>query len=577
MNRLHQNQNRLKILSDDWGRWPMKKSWIPQTIRLSALCVSLLILPYSPQSASAQCEEDDPDQVLSSVEFQELEELRRPGDLMLNEEVLGGLSPERYLRALTLDLLGRVPTIEEYDALEAQGGHVTESQLTDWLASPEFATQATRYHRGLLWNNVSNLNLYNGNARISANQNIWWRRQPSQRYRGARVRCLDEPARFDDDGNILTTWDEENEANREGWVWVSPYWDPDTQIRVCAIDAQEDLFSSEGIRCDTNQGMSSADCGCGPQLEWCASNQTAQMMTRSLAESLDRFINWTIAQGDSYIDLFESPRFFINGPLAHFFRHHTRVGRYSFNPSPIPEEMIPNINYNETERWVPMILPSEHAGILTHPAFLMRFQTNRARANRFFDAFLCSPFQPPEGGLPVADEASVRNPDLQQRAGCKYCHALLEPAASYWGRWTEQGIAYLNPIEFPRERQDCLSCAQTGQGCSGECRTFYLTQSLSEQEIPYLGQLRAYSFRRAEHEVNVERGPKLLAFSEVTDQRLPRCVAKRSAEWLLGRSVDTHKDRAWLDALGIRFARNGFDYGQLISDIVKDVRYRRVK
>ena len=107
----------------------------------------------------------------------------------------------------------------------------------------------------------------------------------------------------------------------------------------------------------------------------------------------------------------------------------------------------------------------------------------------------------------MADEESVRDPDLQVRAGCKYCHALLEPAASYWGRWTEQGIAYLEPTEFPAERSDCLTCALTNQGCTNQCRTHYLTTALSEQEIPYLGKLKAYTFRRTEHENNVEIAP----------------------------------------------------------------------
>ena len=177
----------------------------------------------------------------------------------------------------------------------------------------------------------------------------------------------------------------------------------------------------------------------------------------------------------------------------------------------------------------------------------------------------------------MADEESVRNPDLQLRAGCKYCHALLEPAASCWGRWTEQGMAYLEPETFPAERSDCLTCALTNQGCTTECRTHYLTSALSEQEIPFLGKLKAYTFRRTEHENNVERGPKLLAFSEVADQRLPQCIAQRTSEWLLGREIQSEEDRTWIEQLGIEFARSGFNYRSLVLSIVQNERYRRVK
>ena len=550
------------------------------------LCIGLVwtSILFNAQPSLAQCEEDSLALIEEGVtntqghlqsEDSSTNDNNPIQNISLNIPLIGGVSPERYLRAITLDLLGRLPTTEEYQELEDHEGMIDESILVGWLSTSEFAEQAARFHQSLLWNNLSNLNLYNNNPSLRVQNGIYWRNAPAQRYRGERISCLDELARFGSDGEILTT--AVGEANLEGWVWVNPYWSPNERIKVCAFDAQDAIYSSQGNFCGSTGGMNSTDCGCGPELRWCVTNNVRQEMTRSLKESLDLLIQWIFLEGDSYIDLFESRRFYINGPLAHFFQHHTQVGRYTFNPSPISSELIPNITYTELDRWVPMILSREHAGILTHPAFLLRFQTNRSRANRFFDAFLCSPFQPPDGGLPVADEEASRNPDLQLRAGCKYCHALLEPAASYWGRWTQQGISYLSPDDFPPERQDCLNCALTGQGCTNECRTHYLTSSLSEQELPYLGKLKAYTFRREEHTVNVERGPRLLAFTEVAEQRLPRCVAQRTAEWLLARSTNNERDQSWIDSLGITFARSGFNYKTLVSEIITNERYRRVK
>ena len=59
-----------------------------------------------------------------------------------------------------------------------------------------------------------------------------------------------------------------------------------------------------------------------------------------------------------------------------------------------------------------------------------------------------------DAGLEGVD-ADVTNPDLQQRSGCAYCHALLEPSAAHWGRWTEQGVGYLSAASFPPTREDC--------------------------------------------------------------------------------------------------------------------------
>ena len=64
-----------------------------------------------------------------------------------------------------------------------------------------------------------------------------------------------------------------------------------------------------------------------------------------------------------------------------------------------------DLRFDESDRWVEIELPEQHAGILTSPAYLLRFQTNRARASRFADAFLCEPFTPPAGGLPASTEA----------------------------------------------------------------------------------------------------------------------------------------------------------------------------
>ena len=42
-------------------------------------------------------------------------------------------------------------------------------------------------------------------------------------------------------------------------------------------------------------------------------------------------------------------------------------------------------------------------------------------------------------------------------------------------------------------------------------------------------------------------------------------------------SMATARDRQWINELGVRFARSGYHYPQLIKDIITDERYRRVK
>ena len=61
----------------------------------------------------------------------------------------------------------------------------------------------------------------------------------------------------------------------------------------------------------------------------------------------------------------------------------------------------------------------------------------------------------------------------------------------------------------------------------------------------------------------------------VLDGRLPRCVATRTAEWLLGREV-RDSESAWVDELASDFAANDFRYDQLVRAIVLSETYRTV-
>lgn len=491
------------------------------------------------------------------------------------------LDPHRYLRAVSLDVRGVVPTVAEHDALDEAGG-VSEELIDQWLASDQFVTRGLRFHRDLLWNSLSNIQLVgnrNGIAPFnSSGQQIWWRAAHSPTYRGGpqRTRCLDEPARFGPDGGLLFDVNEEG-YRQEGWVMIRPYWDPSREVRVCGFDAQDALVSSEGTDCGRAGALADTECGCGPDLRWCAPNFVNARIVRSLALSLEQRIGELLRDDRPYTELFTGRRTYVDGPLVHFWRHLRHFPRgLQFEPAPMDVDLLPDVAYPEAEQWSPIDLHADHAGVLTDPAYLLRFQTNRARANRYYSVFLCQPFAAPPGGLPSPADNCSSEPDLQQRCGCKYCHALLEPTASHWGRWSEQGAAFLDPDRFPRTRADCQACALRGQQCNDECRRFYVTDSIDPKQEPYLGGLQAYEFRRPEHERNVESGPRLLALTTVTDNRLPVCSAGNAVRMLFGREPAEH-EAAWVQELATRFVQEGYSWRGLIKAVVTSDVYRRVR
>jgi hypothetical protein len=499
------------------------------------------------------------------------------------------LNATRWLRATSLSIRGEVPTPAEYAAVAAaedtRDAWLLEDTVAaivdEWLVSDAFAERFVRLHRDLFWNNISDQPLQAVNVSLSAGNNTttsWFRNGTmATRYRGRQVSCLNEPARFDDEGNVLTTTQTDG-SQREGWVWVNPYWAPESQIRVCAFDAQDKLVSNNGVDCNSTAGQSEKDCGCGPNLRWCASGTQALQIARSFMEDAERRMRNIIKEDRSYLDLLTSKRGWVNGPIVHFLKYMSVQTRVRVMPVMTDVSQLPEIPFHETNTWVEVNLGDHHSGLLTSASYLLRFQTDRSRANRFYTAFLCQPFNPPAGGLPVADEASIHEPDLQLRAGCNYCHALLEPAAAHWARWGERGMTYLGADEFPAFDLTCATCARSTIPCPARCSTHYVVNPSSRSEETWTGWLTGYTFMRESSMRSIEEGPELLVHRSAVDGRLPRCVARTAAERLLGQelSYDT-EDEAFIDELAQTFVASDFSYREIVREIVLNSMYRRVR
>jgi len=487
--------------------------------------------------------------------------------------VTDDLTGHRYLRALSLDLRGVVPSPEEYDRL--QDGEVPEALIDEWLQSEAFVARTVRLHRDLLWNNVSNINPINNRSVLRRDGAIFWRFAIADLYRGERVQCLDEPATFGPGGEILTELQADG-TRREGWVTVEPYWAPGTSIQVCAFDAQAAMVSPLGTRCGTQDGLGDVQCGCGPNLAFCAwGQQTLRPVMDAMARDVEMRVADVIRSDRPYIELFSGDQMFVNGPLVHFWRFQAEVpGQIRLLPRPVDLEKLPALAFTQADTWVRIEAGPAHSGILTAPAYLLRFQTNRARANRFFNSFLCQPFVAPEGGLP-APTAQVTL-DLQQRDGCKYCHGLIEPNAAYWGRWSAGGAGFLDPERYPESRDDCERCATGGEQCSDDCRRHYLTSALTSEEDPYLGKLLSYEFLSPAHQDHVERGPAALVAFTVVDGRFGACSARSAARWLIGRAPE-EDEQGWVDEMARSFAASGHSYRALVKAIVTSPTYRRVR
>ena len=496
----------------------------------------------------------------------------------------------RHLRQLTLDLWGRVPTVGELDTI-IDAGEVSDAHVAEMLDSDELDAFVRRYHRDLLWPNTQQFELVNpaltllipsafydggaGNYGVDPWESPLFTLYQGLYARGGLVGCADKPAVFDDYGYpVLEAWPDG--TMRDGWVMIEPYWAPGTEVKVCALEARAKLEAFNGASCSTVEALYTGYCGCGPDLQHCLTIDGAGELADSLQEQSLRMAGKPIAEGRSYFDMLTDIDDEVNGPIVHFYRH---LAQLAVDPTiyipPVPVAQLPaDMDWTTTE-WRALPRGAGHSGVLTSMLYLLRFQTDRARANRFWEAFMCTPFIADAASLPSPNDACSNEPNLRKRCGCNTCHATLEPSAAYWARFSNAGTLYLDPLLFPKYRASCATCMENGN-CDFTCQRYYVTEAGHPDEEPYLGMLSAFMFRGEEESSHVEAGPAGLVSEQLASGVLQRCTTERVFERLHGRDMTPEERQELLPDIVAQFEASGWDFKELLKAWVTSPSYRRI-
>lgn len=480
-------------------------------------------------------------------------------------------STSRFVRSVSIDLRGTTPTDDEVAAVDADGA-LSDDILDQWLDSDAFVSQVIEQHRAIVWNELST-NAILRRRRLRTQNGVWYNDIASQVTRGNRFTpCSNTPALPVAAGEGPLCLDgTRNLPCDEGYVEVAPFWEPDTLIRVCAFDAQETLISSTRTDCAAGRPEDDPECGCGPNMQWCVTRPVELEILDSLAEEVEHHIRYALETDSPYDEVLTGQHGFANGPLSHFYRHLVAFDSTRLGETPDAPDLA-RLAYTDTTTWVRYARADEHSGILTSPGWLMRHQTNRGRANRFYEGFLCKEFTPLAGGIGGLEQGTP-TPDLTLRAGCRDCHGRLEGMAAYWGRWSAAGMAYKNESSFPAFSQDCRACALYNVGCTSTCRRDYVWAETHPDERPFLGYFQPYAFLTSEAADNPTMGPAEWVDEAVVSGELAQCTTKSVASWLLGAEAEnTPEDlAAWTAA----FEKSGMNYKELVRAIIGSEAYRR--
>jgi hypothetical protein len=509
---------------------------------------------------------------------------------------------ERQLRRLSIDLLGTVPDVADYDAVAGKAA-IPDDLIDGYLADDQFRIQMRHYHEDLLWTNPStvlgDVGFSLSSAVVSPGVTVFFVPSTGKQrlYRGGdgTHHCQDKPQSalgYDAAGMPIAepmAPDAVGPVVAEGWEDIHPYWEPDATktIKVCAFDAQAAKTytlppgdpNAGTMTCD-HVLASSKSCGCGPSLDYCMIGSVQTAVLTSMREQLLRSVDAATSKAP-YSDLLVSKRAYVNGPLVHYFRYLGQRQTFSrtqnlYEPSDGP---LPDIPYTETDTWKAVDRLAPHSGVLTLPAYLLRFQTNRARANRYRIAFEGQFFQPPS----TKDTACNKDgDDLTQRCVCRSCHVTLEPMAAYFGQLSEAGTTSLQ--SFTREYPTLTACSRgISPASSAWCDRFYQTvPDLVDPDIrPY--KLKAMRYSDKAHpdvQPHFDDGPGGLAatdiasglFHQVTTRRMFPMLMKREPN-LDAASPDYEGDL--LDGIAKEFQASE-DLKVLVKRLVKLPTYRRM-
>ncbi len=476
---------------------------------------------------------------------------------------------ERQLRRLSITLRGHVPEYEEYatvDGLDA----VPDSIVDAYLASDEFRMQMRRFHESLLHTNPATVSLRTTNMTLSevtaetsgSTTKVWHVNSAGRRkvYRGGNGNhvCQDLPQSDASLGYAngvpkctnIGPDSSGNDACLEGWVNVAPYWDPANPIKVCAFDAQAaktyDKTTSPNpgtYSCSELSSQSAPTCGCGPNLSYCIRSTLEPMLWSDLREQLLRTVDDHAMGIEPYSAMLTTKKMYTNGRLDFWKKNIAGTVSYSrayneWHKGDAPQ--VANPDWNDLN-WRTVNRDAPHSGILTLPAFTLRFQTNRGRANRFRIAFLnqyfVAPSTPDRAGC--TDDAA----DVTQRCYCRDCHRVLEPLAAHFAQVSEAGSSLLTDFEkIVYSQAECN--AQVLPGSSSVCSRFYAKGEAPDPNDPTkmisAWRLLPLEYADAHPEVaeNFDKGPEALAQKIIDDGSLARSTVAHLFAFLVRREMN---------------------------------------
>ncbi len=424
------------------------------------------------------------------------------------------LAPGRLIRRIQLSLLGRPPTVEEVDAIEAlTTPEAREAAITELierdLGSVEFYRQSMKFAHD--WFRVG---AHNAQANIShgyftGHLAIELHACAMGTLHAGKLGFLNNIPQYGDPVAICN--DPQATVNA-----VQPWWAPETMVqtigRAGSASAQAAVRKNGVYDCGVARvgdranapGDLSANpiCGCGPNLVYCIPPKNGRLANTwsfepNSAESSRRIASEEVARLYAHLVWYDRPLsdFLVgNYTVAPLWLKHMYVRAARFDaenaalddsrwwdpmtwttpadPEHMPgtplawhevvvEELHPNLlsltsgrtlatgasALSRSLKFDPRSEPASSfkgipaAGALTTLVAQASYTRERVRAARWLETLTCRTFVPPPADIVFNDFR--RDPAVE--GNCQHCHLLIDPAATFFKRWSfaGNGVVYL--------------------------------------------------------------------------------------------------------------------------------------
>jgi len=534
------------------------------------------------------------------------------------------LSASRQLRRVQLTLRGRMPTHAEYTALLAADPTAQQSMITDaidaGLASSDFYEQMVAYGHEFL-----KVGAYDGaGAAWKAGQAIQLMLCPANSVHAGKIgtfhsdpRLGDPPEICDDAGAMIHTvepwWAPGTTVETIGWAGAGTTTVADAANPGDVIDCGVGRVGfSWVLRADNRDPAVTPRCSCGPNLIYCArralqpgssrgdvhgydgfpNDPTGQR--RSLFEEPARLFAHVVANDRPFSDLVVGDYTVVNQGLQHLYvRAARRDSRHASldavewwrgvnDPAAwrevVVESMHPDLVADRdvtfdprTDAGEPSGLPA--AGVLTSIGALASFARERPRAARWLEVFACREFEPPP-------DASIFPPferDPGAEGVCLQCHALIDPAAIHFKRFTPDGLGIGGIGRWRIER--FLSYDTTRIRWEAQFAHDTVLTPVTEAAIAMDGNVRFLDFLPPGDSLfglpsDGTIGPLGFGKLLVASGELDRCAVRRFYERFGGRALDPAAHADFIDRLVEVFRMNGRSVRPLVRFILSQDAFR---